>query len=248
MAHKHGKKKLRRIERRDALKWLKGEAREEKQDKLYFGYGSNLHIGQMKRRCRDSVPVIAGSLPGKLLSFSNVLTIEPHESEAVVGGIYEVSKSDELALDRYEGHPRTYSKRHTHITLNGERRTVFYYVLNPPYTWCAPTEYYYAIVERGYHDWGLDVRLLKDSCKRAREAEKQARKLYFEEQLGSEDKLSWQSEPNQAYTVNADGTIDYLDFTSQLDKEWDAAIRRDEWLSQDLEEAFQSDYHKYAGW
>ena len=242
MAHKHGKKKLRRIERRDALRWLKGDVREAKQDKLYFGYGSNLDIRQMKRRCKDSVPLIAGSLPGKLLSFSNVLTIEPHESESVVGGIYEVSQRDELALDRYEGHPRTYSKRHTHITLNGERRTVFYYVLNPPYTWCAPVTYYYDIVKQGYKDWNLDVSLLQASYERARVAEKQARKLYYEQRYASEDKPSWRSKPNQAYTVNADGTIDYLDFASQLDSEWDEAMHRD------VEDTFKADFRKYAGW
>jgi gamma-glutamylcyclotransferase (GGCT)/AIG2-like uncharacterized protein YtfP len=246
---KHKKtKKLRRIERRDAIKWLKGEKREAKQDKLYFGYGSNLHIRQMKRRCRDSVPVIAGSLPGKLLSFSNVLTIEPHEKESVVGGLYEVSFSDEKALDRYEGYPRTYSKRYTHITLNGERRTVFYYVLNQPYTWSAPAGYYYAIVEQGYKDWGLDLKLLQDSYKRAKAADKKARTWYNKQPRGSEELLSWKSEPNRAYTVNADGTIDYLDFSSQLDAEWDEAIRRDEALSEDMEDAFQSDFRKYAGW
>jgi gamma-glutamylcyclotransferase (GGCT)/AIG2-like uncharacterized protein YtfP len=246
---KHKKtKKLRRIERRDAIKWLKGEKREEKQDKLYFGYGSNLHITQMKRRCKDSVPVIAGSLPGKLLSFSNVLTIEAHDEASVVGGLYEVSASDERALDRYEGHPRTYSKRYTHITLNGERRTVFYYVLNQPYTWSAPSGYYYSIVEQGYKDWGLDLKELQESYKRAVAADKTARKSYYESLSGSEDKLSWKSKPNRAYTVDADGTIDYLDFSSQLDSEWNEAIRRDETLSLDLEDAFQSDFRKYAGW
>jgi hypothetical protein len=79
-------------------------------------------------------------------------------------------------------------------------------------------------------------------------ADKTARKSYYESLSGSEDKLSWKSKPNRAYTVSADGTIDYLDFSSQLDAEWDEAIRRDETLSLDLEDAFQADYKKYAGW
>lgn len=247
---KHKKSgKARRLSRKDALRIWKGESRDSRKRSLYFGYGSNLDIGQMKRRCPDSVPMVPVVLPQKLLSFSNVLTIEDHDEEQVVGGIYEVSVADERALDRYEGHPRTYSKRYTFMTLDGERREVFYYVLNKPYTWDTPTARYYAIVEKGYKEWGLDLTILEASYQRARDAEKAARKAYWASHpkrayAGSEDyQPMWAQSPDSSYTVAADGTIDYLDFAQgTLDKEWDDAMVRD------MEESFNNDYRRYRGW
>jgi len=220
-------KKFRRIDRRDALKWLKGEDRVTAEPKLYFGYGSNLDIKQMKRRCKDSVPITAGSLPSYRLSFSGVLTIEPHAEDFVVGGIYEVSPSDERALDRYEGFPHTYSKRYTHIAFNGARRPVFYYVLNPPYTLSTPMPYYYDIVAQGYKDWALDLKHLKASRKRAVKVEKRTLKKYYEL-----DKRKWKGYTSYkpAYTVNPDGTVDYQEWADSFGyQEWAESLAADRW-------------------
>ena len=133
-----------------------------------------------------------------------------------------------------------YSKRYTHVVVGGERRTAFYYVLNPPYTVSAPSVFYYEIVAQGYKDWNLDYSLLQESLARAETADDLAEKRYAE--LERERKLSWKSNPNKSYKTNTAGTIDYLDFDSQLDKQWKAA------MSRDMEDAFQSDYRRYAGW
>ena len=238
MKHK-GTKKLRRLERRDALRIWRGEERDSKVRSLYFGYGSNLHIAQMKRRCPDSVPVVVGRLPGKGLSFSSVLTIEDSEAHSTLGAIYEVSAKDERELDRYEGFPRTYSKRYTNAVVQGERREVFYYVLNKPYALITPTARYYEIVEDGYLDWGLDLTQLEASYQRALEAEKArpAKSTY------KASEYTWQKSPNSAYTVSPDGTIDYLDYAQlALDEEFRIALKND------MEEAFQYDYKRMQGW
>lgn len=245
MKHKD-RKKLKRLTRKDALRIWKGESRDSKERRLYFGYGSNLHIAQMKRRCPDSVPMVPATLPEKVLSFSNVLTIEDSAEHATVGAIYEVSPADERKLDRYEGFPRTYSKRYTFMTLNGERREVFYYVLNAPYKLYTPTVRYYSIVEDGYLDWGLDLKHLEQSYKRARDAEREAEKAYAATRTKSyswtrdgEGKHYWAGKasktPAKSYTVLPDGTIDYPAYG------WDE-------ISDELERAFQSDYQRYQGW
>ena len=238
MKHK-GTKKLRRLERRDALRIWRGEDRDSKVRSLYFGYGSNLHIAQMKRRCPDSVPMTAGCLPEKVLSFSNVLTIEDHKDYSTLGAIYEVSLADERNLDRYEGFPTTYSKRYTHMTLNGDRREVFYYVLNRPYRLDTPTARYYEIVEDGYLDWCLDIKHLEASYKRALEAEK-ARPQ--KKPVHKVSEYTWQKSPNYSYRVSSDGTIDYDYAQFALDEEFRIALQGD------MEESFQSDYKRARSW
>jgi len=130
--------------------------------KLYFGYGSNLDILQMKRRCHDCVPLQAAKLPGYLLTFSGVLTIARDPVAFVLGGVYQVSDEDEGALDSYEGYPHLYVKRYTHVTIAGTRQMVFYYVMpEDSYNVAPPPPSYYAACARGYFDWGLDVRELE---------------------------------------------------------------------------------------
>lgn len=138
--------------------------------RFYFAYGSNLDVLQMQIRCVDCFPVIAGVLPASRLVFSGVLTVERDPQSSVPGAIYSVSPRDIMALDRYEGHPRLYSKRYTHATVDGQRVEVFYYVLNPEYSEIPPTDYYYNVVENGYTDWALDKSVLRAARIRAEKA------------------------------------------------------------------------------
>lgn len=236
MKHK-GKKKARRITRRDALRLWRGEDLDARKRRVYFGYGSNLNMAQMARRCPDSTPMVACMLPEMLLSFSDVLTIEDAPGQSVVGALYEVSAADERKLDRYEGFPHKYVKKTSHVTLNGERREVFYYVLGFEFELYTPTLRYYGIVEDGYKDWGLDLRFLEESYDRAVKAEKKARKAR---------KLRWGLKPDgqtywvpdtksKDYNILPDGTIDYPAFG------WDE-------VSDELERAFKADYCQRAGW
>jgi len=136
--------------------------------KFYFGYGSNLGIFQMKRRCQDCRPIQAAKLPGYLLTFSGVLTIAYDPSAFVLGGIYRVSDEDEGALDIYEGFPHLYIKRYTHATIEGVRQEVFYYVMpEDSYHVAPPSQGYYEVCKDGYLDWGLDVQELEAARKRA---------------------------------------------------------------------------------
>jgi gamma-glutamylcyclotransferase (GGCT)/AIG2-like uncharacterized protein YtfP len=140
--------------------------------RFYFGYGSNLDMGAMKRRCPDSSPVCAATLPDYRLTFSGVLTIEHnHPGEHVVGGIFVVSEKDIYSLDCYEGFPHLYIKRYTHAKIQGKREEVFYYVMpEGEFQVSPPSQYYYDVCKRGYQDFGLDVAELDASVDRAYEA------------------------------------------------------------------------------
>jgi len=160
--------------------------------KFYFGYGSNLDILQMKRRCQDCRPIVAAKLPGYELTFSGVLTIAYHPTAFVLGGIYEVSDEDEGALDIYEGFPHLYIKRYTHAIIAGQREEIFYYVMpEDSYRIAPPGQAYYDICERGYQDWHLDIGELEAARRRSWCMRKD---FYDWKSLSYKKQLLWSSE------------------------------------------------------
>jgi hypothetical protein len=65
---------------------------------LYFAYGSNLNLFQMKRRCKDSIFLKKINLKDFRLTFRSkyrAADIEPKKSSIVPGGLFDISKSDE---------------------------------------------------------------------------------------------------------------------------------------------------------
>ena len=126
---------------------------------LYFAYGSNLNHFQMKRRCKDSVFLKKINLNNFRLTFRSkyrAADIEPKKNFKVVGGLFEISKSDEKKLDIYEDFPILYKKYYFYhyskkvMTYTMAKKTPFTY----------PTERYLNIVIKGYKDCKLDKNYL----------------------------------------------------------------------------------------
>ena len=68
---------------------------------LYFAYGSNLNLFQMKRRCKDSIFLKKINLKDFRLTFRSkyrAADIEPKKHSNVPGGLFEISKNDEKKL------------------------------------------------------------------------------------------------------------------------------------------------------
>jgi gamma-glutamylcyclotransferase len=91
---------------------------------LYFGYGSNLWLDQMARRCPESRYVGISVLRdwkwficGR--GYANVI---PSPGDIVYGMIYEITAQDEAKLDGYENVPEAYAKQ-THV-VEMEGKTV----------------------------------------------------------------------------------------------------------------------------
>jgi hypothetical protein len=137
---------------------------------FYLGYGSNLNVIQMQQRCPTAMPVVACNLPDHRLVFSGIATVEHAPGLVAPSALWRVAPRDIVALDRYEGYPRLYSKRFSHATVRGERVKVFYYVLNQPYSESPPSEFYYRTLLEGYRDWHLPVALLKRARNEALES------------------------------------------------------------------------------
>ena len=127
---------------------------------LYFAYGSNLNLFQMKRRCKDSIFLKKINLKDFRLTFRSkyrAADIEPKKNSIVSGGLFDISKSDEKKLDVYEDYPSLYRK--FYFTYHGKK--VMTYTMVNKTLFRFPTERYLNIVKRGYKDCGLDFKYLK---------------------------------------------------------------------------------------
>ena len=127
---------------------------------LYFAYGSNLNLFQMKRRCKDSVFLKKYELKGYRLNFRSkyrAADIEKSKNSLVPGALFEISKSDEKKLDVYEDYPILYKK----LYFTFYNKTVMTYIMVNKTEFRYPTERYLNVVKRGYKDCKLNMKYLK---------------------------------------------------------------------------------------
>ncbi len=126
---------------------------------LYFAYGSNLNLFQMKRRCKDSVFLKKYELKGYKLNFRSkyrAADIEKSKNSIVPGALFEISKSDEKKLDVYEDFPILYKK----LYFSYYNKTVMTYIMVKKTEFRYPTERYLNVVKQGYKDCKLDNKFL----------------------------------------------------------------------------------------
>ena len=126
---------------------------------LYFAYGSNLNLFQMKRRCKDSVFLKKYELKGYRLNFRSkyrAADIEKSKNSFVPGALFEISKSDEKKLDVYEDYPILYKK----LYFTYYNKTVMTYIMVNKTEFRYPTERYLNVVKQGYKDCNLNISYL----------------------------------------------------------------------------------------
>lgn len=141
--------------------------------RYYIAYGSNLNVEQMKFRCPDArIAGVSLIKDYRLMykgSFSGAyLTIEKNKGSKVPVGIWAVSDSDELALDRYEGYPSFYYKAYVSLPVAGldmKVRTLkaFVYIMHECREIQIPSQRYIDVCSRGYRDFGFDEKYLRDA-------------------------------------------------------------------------------------
>ena len=131
---------------------------------LYFAYGSNLHLTQMKDRCPDSEVFMSFILKNFKLVFRTVADIEKHTRSEVNGVIFKISQKDENSLDRYEGVPTLYKKEYFEINIEEKRNKVLYYKMISLYDgYGSPSLQYYQVIEKGYEQNSLNNQSLIDA-------------------------------------------------------------------------------------
>ena len=148
--------------------------------RLYIAYGSNLNVMQMKTRCPNAKILGTAKLKGWELLFKgsksgSYLTIEKKENGIVPVVIWEVSESDEKALDRYEGYPTFYYKKDIKVQYKdirtGNRRTVtaFAYIMHEERQIGVPSLFYLNTCLEGYDTFYFDKQILLNAYHKSKE-------------------------------------------------------------------------------
>ena len=84
--------------------------------------------------------------------FRRTADIVPCLAHTVLGGLYRITPTDEVALDRYEGVRRGRYQR-KHFLVGGQWALT--YVMDSSFVEEAPLAEYFALIEQGYQDWKL---------------------------------------------------------------------------------------------
>lgn len=122
---------------------------------VYFAYGSNLSLEQIKRRCPEAIPMIGVYLENYKLVYNKYADIIPCQGERVYGAIYELSINDLKKLDEFEGYPHLYEKIDLKVQdSNGIFYEAFAYVMVEKGNE-LPEEDYLDIIKKGYQDWNI---------------------------------------------------------------------------------------------
>lgn len=132
---------------------------------LYFAYGSNLDESQLRSRCPSSTFAGLATLPGHALAFVGhshgwdgaVATVIPRAHARVEGVLYEIDAADLLALDGFEGHPRSYTRAQLAVSVTGaEHRRAQVYAQPVGRALGRPSSEYLEVLRLAYLRHGFD--------------------------------------------------------------------------------------------
>ncbi|MEM4332153.1 MAG: gamma-glutamylcyclotransferase family protein [Candidatus Micrarchaeia archaeon] len=138
--------------------------------KFYFAYGSNMNLGQMRKRCHGATFITKAKLFGykfvydgnSITSRGAVANIVESTGDIVEGAIFEIDDKCEKALDWYEGFPTAYQKKNIEcIGDDGNIYHAFAY-LRAPLKIGKPSENYKNVVLEGARDVGLSEKYIRE--------------------------------------------------------------------------------------
>src|SRR5262249_6062186 len=118
---------------------------------LYFAYGSNLNIANMRDRCPAAEPLGSLTLTNSKLVFRGVADCIYEEGAECPGGVWQITDECEYALDRYEGvGSGMYHKEYIPVTWDGKtKEEMLLYVMNSTGIF-PPSQGYLARIRQGY--------------------------------------------------------------------------------------------------
>lgn len=137
---------------------------------VYFAYGSNLNLKDMKERCPSGVVIGKGILKDYRLVYrgkenASYLNVERKEWESVPIGIWQIDECDLASLDCYEGYPELYYKKEIAVETDNGTVKGMIYIMNEGYPVHKPADSYRKTCMEGYRDFGFDIEILKRSEK-----------------------------------------------------------------------------------
>jgi gamma-glutamylcyclotransferase (GGCT)/AIG2-like uncharacterized protein YtfP len=128
--------------------------------KLYFAYGANTNIEDMRHRCPNAMPLGEYVLQDYQLVFRSVADIEFKKGSSVKGAVWSITKDCEEALDFFEGYPSFYIKKCFHKIYDGRPQSFMFYTMVDQTYRAAPRNSYLNILKEGYAHWNIDYNQL----------------------------------------------------------------------------------------
>ncbi len=129
---------------------------------LYFAYGANVNQRSLKRHAPRAKALGLARLTGYRLVFKQFADVIKDPQSTVTGVLYELTPACELALDRYEDVPGLYRKAKVTVEADQGPVEAMIYLMNGGEK--APPELeYFNVIARGYADWKLDTKVLRDA-------------------------------------------------------------------------------------
>ena len=134
----------------------------------YLAYGVSLSRKEMARYCPNARFLGTGVLYDWRLMFKGEMphsyaTIEEWEGYSVPFALWEISASDEPALDYFIGYPSHYRKGFLEAEFEGEDVKAMYYFKNPEQRTQPPMLHYYNAVVEAYAELEFDDAPLKEA-------------------------------------------------------------------------------------
>ena len=149
--------------------------------RYYIAYGSNLNLGQMKKRCPKAKIIGTAELHDYQLLFKKsesddeaYLTIESKTRSVVPVAVWETTDSDEACLDIYEAYPELYYKKEMSVNVMetntgklGKCRqlTAYIYIMYESNRIGIPSDAYVKECLEGYRDFGFDEKYIAEALK-----------------------------------------------------------------------------------
>jgi gamma-glutamylcyclotransferase (GGCT)/AIG2-like uncharacterized protein YtfP len=140
---------------------------------LYFAYGSNMDLDQMRERCPSARFVCTAKLEDHRLTFPRksknrgcgVATVQPVKDSEVWGVVYQIEELEMGKLDKHEGYNpsrkldrNSYVRAEFRVLRGGDEKeplTVFTYVANPECGEHKPNKNYKETILKGAKFWHL---------------------------------------------------------------------------------------------
>jgi len=121
---------------------------------LYFAYGSNLWRQQMTGRCPEHHVIGTGILKGWrwIITTRGYASIAVSENNYVLGTVYELSETDLLSLDQFEGVAQgNYRKEIISVDVGGRELSCLVYI-DSAIEEGAPKDEYVVRINHGIKD------------------------------------------------------------------------------------------------
>lgn len=137
-------------------------------NRLFAAYGVGINRAEMAMRCPTAKLLGASTLRNHRLTFRGphaaaVANIEPAKGHSVPMLVWDITSTDEAALDLYEGFPHLYEKQQVKIRLDGMLVSCMAYVMRGDRPLGKPSAFYYSAMLEGYKAAGFDTEILKSA-------------------------------------------------------------------------------------